>query len=64
MADWPDAAWLKSTYCESGNCIEIAVLDDQVAIRDSDRNGPVLMVTREEWQAFLNGARSGEFDLS
>jgi hypothetical protein len=33
-------------------------------MRDSkDRSGPVLVFTRSEWQAFVDGVKSGEFDL-
>ena len=35
----------------------------RVAVRDSkDRNGPVLMFTPFEWEAFVGGVRDGEFD--
>jgi hypothetical protein len=34
-----------------------------VAMRDSkDPGGPVLVYTRAEWLAFLDGAKKGEFD--
>lgn len=47
-----------------GNCVEVAVRSDRVAVRDSkDTQGPVLQFTADEWSAFLNGATSGEFDL-
>lgn len=65
MPDRSDATWRKSTFCENGSCVEIAVFEDQVAIRDSkDEHGPMLLFTHQEWQAFLNGARGGEFDPS
>jgi hypothetical protein len=33
-------------------------------MRDSDRpDGPVLAFSQEEWDAFVTGARNGEFDL-
>jgi hypothetical protein len=44
--------------------VEIAVVNDQVAVRDSkDRRGPVLNFTPDEWKAFVGGVRNGEFDL-
>jgi len=43
--------------------VEVASLGDGVALRDSkDQDGPVLRFTREEWSAFLVGAKAGEFD--
>jgi hypothetical protein len=35
-----------------------------VAVRDSkDPAGPVLVFTAPEWDAFVGGAKDGEFDL-
>jgi hypothetical protein len=47
----------------NGECVELARADGMIAIRDSkDPAGPVLMYSPAEWQAFLHGAKSGEFD--
>ncbi len=44
-------------------CVEVAGVDGAVAVRDSkDRTGPVLLIGRAGWAAFLAGIRSGEFD--
>lgn len=46
-----------------GACVEVAQVADMVAVRDSkDPHGAMLMYTREEWSAFLDGAQNGEFD--
>lgn len=58
------AAWLKSSYSgPQGNCVEVAVLDGgDVAMRNSRHpDGAALVFTAAEWQAFLCGARDGEF---
>jgi hypothetical protein len=35
------------------------------AVRDSkDREGPVLVLTPDEWPAFTAGVRGGDFDLA
>ena len=56
--------WRKATYSDSnGACVELAPIDDGVAVRDSkDPDGPVLHFTKAELAAFLEGAKSGEFD--
>ncbi len=64
--DLAHAVWRKSS--QSGpftdNCVEVAFAQDVVAVRDSkDRSGPVLVFTRSEWEAFVGGTKSGEFDL-
>jgi hypothetical protein len=44
-------------------CVEVLFGGDQVAVRDSkDRDGPGLVVTTHEWEAFIDRARDGEFD--
>lgn len=60
------AAWYKSSRSSgNGNCVEVAVIDDAIAVRDSkDRSGPVLVFTPAEWDAFVAGAKGGEFDLA
>jgi len=60
------ASWYKSSASGyNGNCVEISHLrDGLVAVRDTkDRaSGPALIFTRPEWDAFLEGAKNGEFD--
>ncbi len=56
--------WLRASFCSAGNgCVETARIGDTYAIRDGkDPDGPKLLFDRTEWQAFLAGARTGEFD--
>jgi hypothetical protein len=62
--DLSRAAWRKSTRSSNNGCVEVGLVDDQIAVRDSkDRQGPVLFFTAHEWEAFLGGARDGEFEL-
>lgn len=59
-------AWRISRYCNgSSSCVEFAEMaDGNVALRDSKvEDGPVLVFTPEEWDAFTAGVRDGEFDL-
>jgi predicted secreted Zn-dependent protease len=55
--------WSKSTFSESGNCVEVAVVAEAVLVRQSrDPSGPTLTFTKGEWAAFLAGVRNEEFD--
>lgn len=60
-----DANWVKSTRSgpTGGNCVEVAFLDGgRIALRNSrDASGPALVFTGPEWDAFIGGARDGEF---
>ena len=60
-----DLQWFKSSASASGACVEVAHLPGGgVAVRDSkDRAKAPHVYTRREWQAFLTGAKNGEFDL-
>ena len=44
--------------------IQVAFVDNLIGMRDShDPDGPVLVFTEAEWDAFVAGAKDGEFDL-
>ena len=63
-ADGDHSRWHSSTQCSNADCVEVAVDDDFVAMRDSkDRSGPRLQFSPKEWQAFVDGVRDGQFDL-
>jgi hypothetical protein len=58
------APWVKSSHSgPQGNCVEIAFLPaGEVAMRNSRcPDGAALVFTGAEWDAFLSGARDGEF---
>ncbi|MFD0595106.1 DUF397 domain-containing protein [Catellatospora coxensis] len=64
--DLTDAEWRKSTRSgpNCDNCVEVAFVGEAIALRDSkDPTGPALIYTRAEWDAFVEGAKDGEFDL-
>jgi len=57
--------WIRSTVCASTTCLEVAIGEAQVMLRNSTSpEGPEVAVTRDEWQVFLQGAKNGDFDLS
>ncbi|WP_194852934.1 DUF397 domain-containing protein [Nocardia sp. SYP-A9097] len=63
--DLSEANWFKSSYSEGGaQCVEVAWLaGGKVGVRDSKNpNGPALVFTPGEWDAFAVGVRDGEFE--
>ncbi|MEU9837057.1 DUF397 domain-containing protein [Streptosporangium sp. NPDC048047] len=58
-------AWRKSRFSNpSGNCVELAPLPGgAVAVRNSrDPDGPALVYTRHDLDAFVRGVKNGDFD--
>lgn len=55
----------KSSFCHETGCVEVAAFRDNysVALRDSKNpHLPPHIFTAHEWDAFLSGAKAGEFD--
>lgn len=58
--------WRKSTRSGGGDhCVEVATAGDRfVGVRDSKNpDGGVLAFSPDAWSDFVEGVRSGEFDL-
>lgn len=56
-------SWRTSTRSQTSNCVEVAPLGDDVAVRDSkDAGGPVLVFPLAAWQEFVAAVRDGRFD--
>jgi Domain of unknown function (DUF397) len=63
--DLSDAVWRKSRHSSINGCVEVAVIGDAVAVRDSkDPSGSVLVFQPHEWSAFVSGVKDGEFDFT
>jgi len=59
-----EAIWQKSSASGGQqDCVEVAFLKSgNIGLRDSrNPTGPALIFTPSEWDAFLGGARDGEF---
>jgi hypothetical protein len=55
--------WRKSSYSGVDACVEVALLDNKIVVRDSKcPDGSELTFTPGEWRAFVRGVRDGEFD--
>ncbi len=61
-----DSEFRKSTFSPPATtrCVEVAMRGDTIGVRDSnDPSKQTLIFTREEWEAFIGGVKTGEFDL-
>ncbi|GAA4679487.1 DUF397 domain-containing protein [Streptomyces youssoufiensis] len=61
--DLMDAGWFKSSYSNGqAECVEVRISDDVVAMRDSKApHGGMLVVSPDEWCAFVGSVVAGEF---
>jgi len=56
--------WARSTLCANNSCVEVALVEQHVLVRDSKIDGgPTLQFDRDEWISFIHGVRQGQFDL-
>lgn len=57
-----NTGWRKSSFCNADQpmCVEVGKTADGVVVRDA--NGKRVAYTREEFRAFLDGVKAGEFD--
>ncbi|MET0187956.1 MAG: DUF397 domain-containing protein [Pseudonocardia sediminis] len=52
-----------SSFCHLGNCVAVgATPDGAIAVADTKTDEAPLLFTREEWTAFCDGVRRGDFD--
>lgn len=54
LTDQPAVLWRRSQACNPVECVEVALCQDRVLMRDSKNpKAGVLEFTRDEWRAFL-----------
>ena len=63
-----DLRWRRASKCTGGHCVEVAIRDDLVLVRDSKQvdlaeDQPVLTFGADEWRAFADAITVGEFNI-
>lgn len=56
-----DGAWLKSSFCANGECVEVTRKGDLVLMRSSNEPQTIVSYSLEDWQLFLQRVKSGHF---
>ena len=56
--------WYNASSNDGSSCVDVRMRKDGVDTRNSkDPEGPQVSYTKEEWAAFIEGAKSGKFDV-
>lgn len=56
-------SWRTATMSGGGNCVQVKSKDGMIIVGNSRlSDDPILSYTRDEWAAFLDGTKKGEFD--
>lgn len=54
--------WTRSSFCSDAACVEVLRADALILVRDSKNpDQRELSFTRDEWRAFIEGVKAGEF---
>lgn len=58
------SGWRRSSFCSGGACVRVVFEGESIVVSDSKLapDGPELVFTRDEWDAFTASVRAGEFD--
>jgi Domain of unknown function (DUF397) len=63
VPDLTNAEWISGNEDGSPGGVEVAFVGDMIVMRNGDDpGGPVLVFNEAEWDAFVAGAKDGEFD--
>lgn len=54
-------AWRTASFCQSGECAEVAEEGAEVLLRSTRAPDIVVRLTGAEWQALTKGITAGEF---
>lgn len=61
--DTSKAVW-QGAPDDGGDGVQVAFVGDLIGVRNAaDPDGPILVFDQGEWDAFVEGAKDGEFDI-
>ena len=64
--DFQDSEFSKASMSQYvwNRCVQVAIRKDAIGVRDSkDQDKNTLVFTPDEWDAFIQGVKAGEFDI-
>jgi hypothetical protein len=64
MSTSQSLAWAKSRFCDASSCVEVAILESEVAVRNSTSPDVIVRFSKPEWTAFIAAAQAGDFQVT
>jgi hypothetical protein len=58
-----ELSFKRSSYCASSCCLEVALVQRVIYVRNSQDPATRIAFSAEEWRSFLAGAKNNEFDF-
>jgi len=60
-----EGKFFKSSFSgDAGQCVEVRITKQNIAVRDSKNpEADIMVFSNDEWNAFIQGVKNGEFDL-
>jgi hypothetical protein len=65
MIEIDGVSYQKSSKSNSGGqfCVGVAQENGEIWVINTNRRGPIVRFTKEEWRAFMAGVKLNEFDI-
>ena len=55
--------WKKASYCNGGECIQVAITNGRVILGDSKNpSGPIILASYSQWNSLVGKIKRGDFD--
>ena len=58
-------SWRRSSFCYSGECVEVTASDGVILVRDSKQpGGAIQRYSADEWRSFVRAVKSGALSFT
>jgi hypothetical protein len=59
-----EPGWRKPSFCQGGECPEIATIHGMIALRSSADPDSIIRYASQEWRALVRAIKAGEFEFA
>lgn len=58
-----EKTFVKSSFSGGSNCVGVAIQKESISVINTKKKDVILNFTQDEWVAFIQGVKNGEFDI-